>query len=429
MRASAVNGLALCGGRPTVTLPAPQWPVVGEWEVEQSADVVRSGKWSWIGPHEMAFARDYAAFIGAKHCLCLANGTVTLQCALQAVGVEPGDEVIVPGMTWVATAQAAMDIGANVVFADVDPETLCLAPQAFETAITPKTKAVIPVHLYGCMCDMDEIMRIARARGIKVVEDAAHQQGSKWRDQRAGSIGDAGSYSFQQSKILTSGEGGAITCNDDEIYRVCFALKQVGWMPDPENPASPGQPPKLISGNHYGHNYRITEMQSVLLRAGLSRLEDQNRRREQAAARITAGLAEMGGPLRAARRDPRVTVQAYYAMTLHFDPAGAEGLHRGRYAAALKAEGCPLGTPYPPVYRNPLLNLYDRTSPIPYRDPAAMQDYANLQLPVTERAVGETALLLAHQHMLGEDEYIDQLLLAVRKVNDNLSAVRRHFEE
>jgi L-glutamine:2-deoxy-scyllo-inosose/3-amino-2,3-dideoxy-scyllo-inosose aminotransferase len=423
------NQLALRTGEPSVTLQAPTWPVCEEWEAEQMAEVVRSGRWSWLGPHEMAFCRDYAEFIGTRHCLCLANGTVTLQCALQAVGVEPGHEVIVPATTWVATAQAAIDVGANVVFADVDPETLCLDPKAFEAAITDKTKAVIPVHLYGCMCDMDEIMRIAREHGIKVVEDVAHQQGSTWRDKRAGSIGDAGSYSFQQSKILPSGEGGAVTCDDDEVYRVCFALKQVGRMPDPEAHVEPGEPPPLIAGNHYGRSYRITEMQCVLLRAGLSRLEEHNRRREENAAKISAALAGMGGPLRAAKRDPRVTVQAYYAMTLHFEPDKAGGLTRDQYRAALAAEGCPLGTPYPPVYRSPLLNLYDRTSPVPYRDPAVIQDYANLSMPVTERLFGETALLLTHALMLGDDDYIDQLLAAVRKVNDNLAGVRKYFEE
>lgn len=427
MANDSINSAAICGGNPIVASRAPAWPVTEEWEIEQTAEVVRSGKWSWLGPHEMAFSRDYADFIGTKHCLCMSNGTVTLQCALQAVGVEPGDEVIVPGMTWVATAQAAMDIGANVVFADIDPDTICLDPKAFEAAITPRTKAVIPVHLYGCMCDMDEIMRIASEHDIKVVEDVAHQQGSKWRDKRAGSIGHAGSYSFQQSKILTSGEGGAITCDDDDIYSVCFALKQVGWKPDMENPPASGEAPKLVGGNHYGHNYRITEMQCVLLRAGLSRLEEQNRRREESAARIRKGLAELGGPLQAARRDPRVTTQAYYAMTLTFDAAKAGGLSRNHYKEALGAEGFPLLTTYPPVYRSPLLNLYDSTSPIPYRDASIIQDYANLRLPGTERSADETAMLINHSLLLGDDEYIDQLLGAVEKVNLNLTAIREYF--
>jgi len=391
--------------------------VAGDLEVSWMEAVVRSGKWSWLGPHEQAFCSEFARFIGAPYCIGMANGTVTIQCALQALGVEPGDEVIVPGLTWVATAQAAMDVGANVVLVDIDPETLCIDPNAVEAAITPLTKAIVPVHIYGCMCDMDALMAIARKHELKVVEDVAHQHGSRWRNQGAGAIGDAGSFSFQQSKVLTSGEGGAVTCRDEAVYETAFCLKQVGWLPGATGP-----------GNRYGHNYRITEMQAVLLRGGLRRLPEQTRIRDENAMAIAEGLAAMGGPLRAARRDPRVTRQAYYTMTLHFDPAAA-GLPRPQYAQALAAEGCPLGTTYAPVHRNPLLNLYDRTSPIPFRDPAATQDYSGLHLPNVEKAVNETALLLSHAHLLGSEDYVAELLAAVRKVNDQLKTVKKHFEE
>ena len=402
--------LALLGGTPAVSLAHSPWPVIGEQEVQWMEEVVRSGKWSWQGPHEQACSREFADFIGSRHAMCLANGTVTLQCALQAVGVEPGDEVIVPGMTWVATAQAAMDIGANVVLVDIDPETWCLDPEAAEAALTPKTKALLPVHLYGCLCNMDAIMDLAGRHGLKVVEDVAHQHGSRWRDQGAGAIGDAGSFSFQQSKVLTSGEGGAVTCNDEEVYNTAFALKQVGWTP----------PPEMKPANRYGHNYRITEMQCVLLRGGLTRIEEQTRLRDENAQFLAEGLQGLGGPLRAAKRDPRVSRQAYYALSLHFDPEQARGASRAQYAAALAAEGLPLIELYEPVYRNPLLNLYDRTSPIPYRDPQAVQDYASLRLPVTERVKNETGLVLMHNHLLAERAYLEQLLGAVDKVNRNL---------
>jgi len=382
--------------------------------------VVRSCQWSWNGPHEQAFCREYAGFIGTKHCAAMANGTVTLQCALQACGVVPGDEVLVPGLTWVATAQAAMDIGANVVFVDVDPETLCLDPQAVKAAITPKTKAMIPVHLYGCMCDMDALMALAREHKLKVVEDVAHQQGSRWRNQGAGGIGDVGSYSFQQSKVLTCGEGGAITTNDDQVYETAYCLKQVGWKPDGRTP-----------GNRYGHNYRITEMQCVLLRAGLRRLPEQTRRREESAARLLAGLAKLGGALRVAKPDPRVTRQAYYALTMHFDPAKAGGLTREQYLQALSREGFAAGKPYWPVYASPLLNLYDTTSPIPFRDPAVVQDYRTVgtKLPVTERACNVTGVCMGHPALLGDDAYLDELLLAARKVQEQLPKVKAHFDE
>ncbi len=405
--------LALAGGAPAVRAPAPAWPVAGDLEAAWMEGVVRSGKWSWMGPHETAFCQEYKGFIGSRHCLCLANGTVTLQCALQAVGVQPGDEVIVPGLTWVATVQAALDIGANVVLADVNPETLCLDPAAFEKAVTPRTRAVIPVHLYGCMCDMDAIMAIARRHNLKVVEDVAHQHGSRWRNQGAGAIGDAGSFSFQQSKPLTGGEGGAVTTNDDEVYRIVHCLKQVGWGPDNK------------PGNEYGHNYRITEMQAVLLRGGLRRLPEQTWKREESAAYLSEKLAEMGGPLQAVPRDPRVTRQAYYAMTLKFNPQQAGGLSKADYIKVLAAEGCGVGNTYSAVYANPLLNLYAATSPVPYRDPKITQNYRDLKLPGVERAVHATGLVLMHRHLLGDRPYLDNLLLAVRKVNDKLPQARK----
>jgi len=407
--------LALDGGAPAVTVSAPRWPIVGELEVAWMEGVVRSGQWSWMGPHESAFCREFAHFIGAKHAICMANGTVTLQVALQAVGVRPGDEVIVPALTWVATAQAALDIGASVVLVDIDPETLCMDPRAFQKAITKRTKAVIPVHLYGCMCDMDAILEIARKHGIKVVEDVAHQHGSRWRNIGAGALGDIGSFSFQQSKVLTSGEGGAVTTNDDGIYQTAFAIKHVGFLPDLATPAG-----------LYGHNYRLTEMQAVLLRGGLRRLPDQTRIREENVQYLREKLSRIGGPLRIARRDSRVTRQAYYALTMVYDPKEAGGLERDGYLAALNAEGFHAGRTYSPVYRMPLMNLYHPTSPVPYRDPKVTQDYSSLakKMPHTERAVNETAVTWSHANLLGSREYLDQIVEAVRKVNDNLGRVR-----
>lgn len=405
--------LALQGGALAVTRPAPAWPVAGDLEATWMEGVVRSGQWSWLGPHETACVREFAGFIGARHALLLANGTVTLQCALQAVGVVPGDEVIVPGLTWCATAQAALDIGANVVFADIDPVTLNLDPKAFERAITRKTRAVVPVHLYGCMCDMDAIVAIARKHDVKVVEDVAHQHGSRWRNQGAGAIGDVGSFSFQQSKVLTCGEGGAITTNSDEYYQAVHCMKHVGWTPD------------LAPGNRYGHNYRITEMQAVLLRGGLTRITEQTRLREESAARLAAALARQGGPLQVVPRDPRITRQAYYALTLYYDAREAGGLPRDAYLRALQSEGVPAGATYWPVYAAPLLNLYHSTSPVPYRDQKSIQDYRNLKLPNTERAVKDTAVTLMHTHLLGEPAYIDELAAGVDKVNRQLKAVAR----
>lgn len=417
-----MSTLAIKGGSPAVTLEHQPWPIVGDLEAEWMDEVVRSGNWSWVGTHETAFCSEFAEFIGAKYAMGLSNGTVTIQTALQAVGVAPGDEVIVPGLTWVATMQAALDVGANVVLVDIDPETWGIDPQAVEAAITERTRAIVPVHLYGCMADMDAIMDIAQRHDLRVVEDCAHQHGSQWKGKGAGSIGDAGSFSFQQSKVLTSGEGGAITCNDDDVYRTAFALKHVGWTPRQDGEG-------LEAAGVYAHNYRITEMQCVLLRGGLTRIREQMHIREENAARLAEGLERIGGPLRAAKRDPRITRQAYYAVTMHFDPAQADGVSRDQYIAALAEEGVALGKTYDPVYRHPLMNLQHPTSPVPHRDPAVMQDYANLRLPNVEQVCDATGLVMMHRMLLSEPEYIDQLVGGVAKVNDNLDAVREHFQK
>lgn len=417
------TSLAIHGGTPIVSRAGQSWPIVGSWEEEAMLEVVRSRHWSWLGPHELAFTREWANFIGTEYAICLSNGTVTLQCALQGVGVEPGDEVIVPGFTWVATAQAALDIGANVVLVDIDPVTCCISPEAIRAAITPKTKAIIPVHLYGCMADMDAIMAIAREHDLKIVEDVAHQHGSSWRGTRAGAIGDVGSFSFQQSKILSSGEGGAVTCKDKEVYHCIHALKQVGQTPDPAQPVIMGEAPKLIPGNRYGHNYRITEMQCVLLRGGLTRLQEQNDRRRAAAQRLSDGFKQIDGPLQVVDPDERVTEQTYYALTMHYDPDKAEGVSKQIFQKALLAEGAPGGPVYPPVYSSGLLNLYDSTSPVPYRNQSQIQDYANLKLLNTERAVNETLMTFSHQVLLGDDQHIDQIIAAVAKVSGQLDSL------
>jgi L-glutamine:2-deoxy-scyllo-inosose/3-amino-2,3-dideoxy-scyllo-inosose aminotransferase len=421
------EGLALTGGERAVEMPLTNWPIIDETEERWMLEVLRSGKWNWLGEQEREFCRAYAEFIGTRFCLCLSNGTVALQCALQAVGVEPGHEVIVPALTWVATVQAAIDIGADVVLVDIDPETFCIDPESVRRSITPRTKAILPVHLYGCMCDMDAIMEIAREHDLKVVEDAAHQHGSQWRGVAAGALADAGAFSFEGSKPLTCGEGGAITCDDAKVYEIAFAVKQVGWVPTDVD-AGPLGEKGLQPGRRYGHNYRITEMQACLLRGGLNRLAAQMAKREENASYLADKLSRMGGPLRVARRDPRVTRQAYYCLTLQVDPEKLDGLTRDRYLKALQAEWIPVGGTYEPVYRNGLLNLYDRTSPIPFRNRNTVQNYAELHLPNTERVATETGVTMSHLQLLGDREYMDQILHGIGKVNEHLDGVKRHFE-
>src|SRR5919199_3136172 len=330
--------LAIAGGTPVRTKAYPQWPVWDQQEIDAVTAVIRSGQWGGFpepGPHAASFAAAFGAFQGARHGICMANGTVTMIVALRAAGIQLGDEVIVPAYTFAATAYAPLEAGAIPVIVDIDPETLCIDPKAIEAAITPRTRAIIPVHLASLMADMDAIMEIARRHNLVVVEDCAHAHGARWRDQGAGSIGDFGSFSMQSSKLMTSGEGGILLTNDDGYAETCHSLIDCGRPKDPK-------------GKHYhlGANLRLSELQAALLEVGLTRLADQTARREENAAYLDEALSEVPG-VRVLRRDDRLTQRAVFQYCWAIDAATFGGANNARVCAALCAEGIPVGPGYP----------------------------------------------------------------------------------
>jgi dTDP-4-amino-4,6-dideoxygalactose transaminase len=206
-----MSKLAVLGGTPIRTELYPDWPVFDDRDVQAVSDVVRSGRWGgypYPGPQTAAFTQRFAEMQGGGYPVAMVNGTVTMEVALRAVGVGWGDEVLVPAYTFQATAAAPMAAGAIPVIVDIDPETYCMDPKAIEAAITPRTRAIIPVHLGAEMADMDAIMEIADRHNLVVIEDCAHAHGAKWRGKGAGTFGHFGSFSLQSSKILTTGEGG-----------------------------------------------------------------------------------------------------------------------------------------------------------------------------------------------------------------------------
>ncbi|MHC4073680.1 MAG: DegT/DnrJ/EryC1/StrS family aminotransferase, partial [Planctomycetota bacterium] len=207
-----MSKLAVNGGTPlrdAKANPWPKWPVWDEKEEKGLLEVLAGGVWSYNGPKELEFNKAFAEFTGAEYALSVANGTVSLQLALEACGIGLGDEVIVPGLTWQATAAAALDVNAVPILVDVSDDNWCIDPDAVEEAITPRTRAIIPVHLYGGFADMDAVMEVAGRHNLRVIEDCAHKHGGEWKGKKVGSIGDAGSFSFQLSKLMTAGEGGA----------------------------------------------------------------------------------------------------------------------------------------------------------------------------------------------------------------------------
>ena len=260
----AAAGLALLGGPPLRTEPFPSWPVFGDEEEAAVLEVLRSGRW-FLGDRVDEIERRFPPFHEARHGVAVSSGTAALQVALEAAGVRLGDEVIVPSYTFVATAASVALVGAVPVFVDVDPGDYCIDPAAVEAAVTERTRAVIAVHFAGHPADLDALGRLCRARGLRLIEDAAQAHCAEWRNRRVGAIGDLGTFSFQASKNLNSGEGGFILSDDEDLAEAAWSIHNCGrsrtgaWYEHP-----------LVGGN-----YRMTEFQAALLLSQMGNLEDQ----------------------------------------------------------------------------------------------------------------------------------------------------------
>lgn len=231
--------------------------------------MLESGRW-WFGERVQQFETQFAAFQGARHAVTCTNGTTAIEMGLKALGILEGDEVIVPAYTFIATAGAVVTIGAIPVFADIEPNSLCIAPTDLERKITPRTHAVIPVHVGGALADMERINAIARSHGLRVLEDAAHAWGTQWRGRGAGTLGECGTFSFQVSKNITAGEGGILVTDDEALADLCRSYTHCGRR----------KGSAWYDHDHLGSNLRLTEFQAAILLAQLTRLHDQIQRRE-----------------------------------------------------------------------------------------------------------------------------------------------------
>jgi dTDP-4-amino-4,6-dideoxygalactose transaminase len=320
--------LAIDGGVPTRTAPFPAWPIYDEREERNLLEVLRSGQWGIGGAKVAQFEQQFAEFQGARFGVCVPNGTLALQMALNALGVGPGDEVITTPYTFIATASAAIQQGATPVFVDIDLDTYNLDPARFEAAITPRTKAIVPVHLAGRPADMDAIMAVAQQHGLRVLEDACQAWGAAWRGRKVGAIGDLGTFSFQSSKNVSAGEGGIVITNDEALGELCWSLHNVG---------------RVRKGAWYQHeiiggNLRMSEWQAAVLLAQLERLPEHAARRDANARYLSEALSEVAGvtPL---PFDARITGHAHHLFICRYDPAAFGGRSRDEFVAALRAEG------------------------------------------------------------------------------------------
>ncbi len=419
-----------CNGGPAIRTPdkAATWPIWGDAERKYLNDVLESGVWSYNGPFEKRMLGAWKAYVGTEHALAVANGTVSLQLALEALDIGWGDEVILPGVTWQATAACVLDVNAVPVLVDVEPDTWCIDPAKVEAAITDKTKAIIVVHLYGNMPDMDRISAIARDRSIPVIEDCAHQHGAEWRGKRAGNLGTVGSFSLQLSKVLTAGEGGLLTTNDADLWTRLDALRNCGRRPvvdDPDETKGAGAY-KTEGDLVQSGNYRITEFQAAVVLGALDRIDDQIALRERNGRAMDRVLDGVGG-LEPMKRDERQTRRSYFNYAFRFDGdtfAGG-GVSIDRFRTALSAE---LGVEFDPCYE-PLndCTLYRPLTKQRYRisdEHVRAIDPSRFSLPVSERMYAQTSVTTHHSFLMGDESSVEDFSAAIEKIAANADELR-----
>jgi dTDP-4-amino-4,6-dideoxygalactose transaminase len=409
------DALALFGGTPARSRPFPDWPVFGEAEEMRLLRTLRGGAWGRLHGQEVAeFERRFAAAHGCAHGIAVVNGTVALRIALLAAGIAAEDEVVVPPYTFVATATAVVEANAIPVFADVDANTFNLDPGAVEAAVTPRTRAIIPVHFAGQPADMDAIMDVAAAHNLVVIEDAAHAHGAAHRRGPAGSIGHLATFSFQSSKNMTAGEGGIITTNDDELAERCRSIQNCGRVP---------------GGVWYEHhviagNYRLGEFQGAVLNGQLDRLEAQTEGRERNGRRLAARLAALPG-LHPQGRPAHCTRHSYHLFVLRLE-AASFSVPRAAVLEALQAEGIPCSAGYgfslprQPIFRNRAFGPFL---------PAAGRElrYDAVRCPNSDRLCTEQAIWLEHRLLLGPPEDADDIARAFEKVHAHRESLRQAF--
>ncbi len=420
-----MNKLAIKGGAPmrdAKTNPWPKWPVWDEKEEKALLEVLNSGVWSYNGPKETEFNKNFAEYTGVKYAISAANGTVTLQMALEACQIGVGDEVILPGLTWQATAATILDVNATPILVDVCEDTWCIDPKAVEAAITPRTKAIVPVHLYGSFANMDEIMRIAKKHNLFVIEDCAHKHGGEWNGKKAGSIGDVGSFSFQLSKHLTAGEGGVLTTNNFEIAERLDALRNCGRRPEGLSvEVDKGAGLYSDAGNFYqGGNLRITEFQAAILVEALKRLPDQNANRDANGMYLNTLLKDLPG-VQPMKRDERETKEAYFNFAFRYNKNEFKGLPVAKFREALSAEiGISVSGSYEPLNK---CSLY-----VPHTKPCrhklndgywAEINPKRFDLPVCDRVHYEESVCIHHKILMGTKADMDMIASAIRKIYEN----------
>lgn len=397
----STDRLALEGGSPAIARSLPTWPAFGEEEIAAAVAVLRSGRVNyWTGDETRRFEEEFAAVTGCRYAVALSNGTVALEAALAALGVGPGDDVIVTSRSFVASAACVLLRGARPIFADVDRDSQNITAETIAAVLTPHSRAVIAVHLAGRPCDMDSIRELCRRHGLAILEDCAQAHGARYRGRPVGSLGDLAAFSFCQDKILTTaGEGGMVTTNDAELFRRVWTFKDHGKNYEAMQRLDSGRQFRWVH-DELGTNARMTEFQGAVGRVVLRNLDAWVERRRRHAAIFIEELAPL--PCVRVPIPPPDIRHAYYKFYFFVRPERLRpDWNRDRVLAALRAENVPCGTgACPEIYREKLFR--DRNL-----GPAE-------RLPVA-RELGETAMMLP-VHPTLEEQDVRDMANAVRKV-------------
>ncbi|HEY9175584.1 MAG TPA: DegT/DnrJ/EryC1/StrS family aminotransferase [Verrucomicrobiae bacterium] len=409
--AEAVAKPAKLGGPKAHPGGWPDWPVFDQTEEQALRDVLHSKHWfRGSGQRVARFEEAYARLTGAKHCLATSCGTSALTTVLGALDIGPGDEVITTPYTFVATYNVIVLNYALPVFVDTDPESFQIDATKIEPAITPQTKALLPVHIGGSPADLDRILEVGKRRGVPVIEDACQAHLAEWRGRKVGTLGLAGCFSFQASKNLNSGEGGAVLTDDDTFAETCYNFHNQGRG-------------RQVTGYNFsysgtrGSNLRLSEFQGSLLLAQMARVVEQTNRRTENATYLSKLLSEIPG-LQPAKLYAGVTRSAYHLYMFRYDPAAFAGLDRRRFLAALEAEGVPASSGYGKMNRDAYVTgLAKNPHYLKVYGEARMKDWLDqtLNCPQNDQ-VCEQAVWFTQAMLLGPRSDMDQIAEALRKV-------------
>lgn len=404
--------LAIKGGKPVRNKDFPPWPIWDEREEKLLLEVLKSGKWGSLhGEKTKEFENLFKDYHNAKFAKAVSSGTTGLYASLKALGISPGDEVIVPAYTFIATASVVLEAGGIPVFADIDPETYNISPESVEEIISSRTRGIIPVHLGGHPADLTTLKKIAEKKGLFILEDSAQAWGSEWEGEKIGAIGDCGVFSFQSSKNITAGEGGIILTNNENLaeriasYVNCGRMEGKTWY------------------KHYllGSNFRITEFQSAILIAQLERYEKMRKKREENALYLSQRLSEIEG-IKPLKRNERVTAHSYHLFIIRYDKRYFREIPKEEIIKILNTEGIPVYAGYSlPLYKQPLFKEDDAKKMLKFLGVSI--DYEKINLPFTERACYEEALWLSQRVLLGEKKDMDDIVMGFLKIKENLDKI------